>query len=149
MVFVYTLSIFLSAFLLFMVQPMVGRIFLPLVGGAPAAWNTCMFFFQLLLLGGYAYTHIAFARLKTGSQMLLHLAFAVGAALTLPVVYRGSGAVPEEPALWLLLQLVLTARLVSAGSLLGIQVLDHLIVGDGRYVSFADQGWLNGEGARS
>lgn len=111
MVFVYTLSIFLSAFLLFMVQPMVGRIFLPLVGGAPAAWNTCMFFFQLLLLGGYAYTHIAFARLKTGSQMLLHLAFAVGAALTLPVVYRGSGAVPEEPALWLLLQLVLTAGL--------------------------------------
>lgn len=111
MVFVYTLSIFLSAFLLFMVQPMVGRIFLPLVGGAPAAWNTCMFFFQLLLLGGYAYTHIAFARLKTGSQMLLHLAFAVGAALTLPVVYRGSGAVPEEPALWLLLQLILTAGL--------------------------------------
>ena len=40
---------------------------------------------------------------------------------------------------------VLTARLVSAGSLLGIQVLDHLIVGDGRYVSFADQGWLSGE----
>ena len=41
---------------------------------------------------------------------------------------------------------VLTGRLVSAGSLLGIQVLDHLIVGDGRYVSFADQGWLSGEG---
>ena len=40
---------------------------------------------------------------------------------------------------------VLTARFVSAGSLLGIQVLDHLIVGDGRYVSFADQGWLSGE----
>jgi DNA repair protein RadC len=43
---------------------------------------------------------------------------------------------------------VLTARLVSAGSLLGIQVLDHLIVGDGRYISFADQGWLNGEASQ-
>lgn len=111
MVFIYTISIFLSAFLLFMVQPMVGRIFLPLVGGAPAAWNTCMFFFQLLLLGGYAYTHLAFARLKSGSQMLLHLIFAVGAALTLPIAYRGGASVPEDPALWLLLQLMLTAGL--------------------------------------
>ena len=44
---------------------------------------------------------------------------------------------------------VLTARLVSAGALLGIQVLDHLIVGDGRYVSFADQGWLGGEASKA
>ena len=44
---------------------------------------------------------------------------------------------------------VLTARLVSAGALLGIQVLDHLIVGDGRYVSFADQGWLGAEAPKA
>ena len=44
---------------------------------------------------------------------------------------------------------VLTARLVSAGEVLGIRVLDHLVVGDGRYVSFADQGWLTNHGAEA
>ncbi|MBK7782656.1 MAG: fused MFS/spermidine synthase [Ardenticatenia bacterium] len=53
----YATSILLSAFLLFVVQPMIGRALLPVFGGAPAVWNMAMVFFQVLLLGGYAYSH--------------------------------------------------------------------------------------------
>lgn len=111
MLVLYTLSIFLSAFLVFMVQPMVGRIFLPWVGGAPAAWNTCMFFFQLLLLGGYFYTHLSFKKLSLRRQMLLHMVLMGVAALALPIAFRGDGVVPDDPAFWLLQQLFLTAAL--------------------------------------
>ncbi len=53
----FSVTLFLSALLLFMVQPMVGKMILPLLGGSPAAWNTCMVFFQALLLIGYLYSH--------------------------------------------------------------------------------------------
>ncbi len=53
----FTITIFLSAFLLFQVQPMIGKYILPWFGGTPAVWTTCMLFFQVLLLGGYAYAH--------------------------------------------------------------------------------------------
>ena len=53
MLIVYSAAIFLSALLLFLVQPMVGRMVLPVLGGTPAVWNTCMVFFQVLLLVGY------------------------------------------------------------------------------------------------
>ena len=48
-------TLFLSAFLLFMCQPMVGKMLLPYLGGAAAVWTTCVLFFQIVLLGGYAY----------------------------------------------------------------------------------------------
>ncbi len=51
----FGLTIFTSAFLLFMVQPLIARFILPWFGGSPAVWTTCMLFFQGLLLGGYAY----------------------------------------------------------------------------------------------
>jgi spermidine synthase len=54
----FTLTLFQSALLLFWVQPMVGKILLPYLGGTPAVWNTCMVFFQGLLLGGYSYAHL-------------------------------------------------------------------------------------------
>ena len=50
----YPITIFLSAFLLFQVQPLVGKVILPWFGGSPAVWTACMLFFQMLLLGGYA-----------------------------------------------------------------------------------------------
>ena len=55
MLAVYALTLFLSAFLLFMVQPLIGKLIVPLLGGFPAVWNTCMVFFQAVLLVGYAY----------------------------------------------------------------------------------------------
>ena len=53
----FALAIFFSATLLFMVQPLVGKILLPVLGGSPAVWSTCMVFFQAVLLLGYLYAH--------------------------------------------------------------------------------------------
>ena len=53
----FAFTIFLSAFLLFQVQPLMGKYILPWFGGAPAVWTTCMLFFQALLLAGYGYAH--------------------------------------------------------------------------------------------
>jgi len=69
----FAATIFVSATLLFMVQPMVGKRILPLLGGSPAAWNTCMVFFQTLLLLGYLYTHTVTSRLEPRRQTRLHL----------------------------------------------------------------------------
>ena len=57
----FAATLFVSAFLLFLVQPMVGKLLLPLLGGTPAVWNTCLVFFQAALLAGYAYAHAATA----------------------------------------------------------------------------------------
>jgi hypothetical protein len=87
----FALTLFVSATLLFMVQPMVGRKILPLLGGSPAAWNTCMVFFQALLLGGYWYAHKITSKLPPKSQFAVHvgvvlaaLAALAGAALISP-----------------------------------------------------------------
>lgn len=70
----FAVTLFLSALLLFMVQPMVGRMILPLLGGSPAAWNTCMVFFQFVLLLGYLYAHKLTARLRPVQQVYVHIA---------------------------------------------------------------------------
>ena len=57
MLLFFSLTLFVSAALLFFVQPMIGKMILPVLGGTPAVWNTCMVFFQAMLLIGYAYTH--------------------------------------------------------------------------------------------
>ena len=55
---VFAVTIFLGAFLLFQVQPLIGRFLLPWFGGTPEVWTTCMLFFQVFLLGGYLYAHL-------------------------------------------------------------------------------------------
>ncbi len=77
-------TIFTSAFLLFMVQPMIARMALPRVGGAPSVWNSAMLVYQALLLAGYAYAH-ALGRLSPRVQARVHIALLVAAALTLPI----------------------------------------------------------------
>ena len=62
--FAYGLAIFWGALLLFLVQPLIARFILPWFGGGPAVWTTCMLFFQVLLLGGYAYAHFSIRRLR-------------------------------------------------------------------------------------
>ena len=76
---------FTGATLLFVVQPMVGKMILPLLGGTPAVWSTCMVFFQAALLGGYAYAHSSTAWLGVSRQMLLHLALLALPAAVLPL----------------------------------------------------------------
>ncbi|WP_224242615.1 spermidine synthase [Hyalangium gracile] len=69
----YALTLFASAFLLFGVQPLVGKFALPWFGGTPAVWTACMLFFQAALLAGYAYAHGVATRLAPRSQVRLHL----------------------------------------------------------------------------
>ncbi len=71
---VFTITIFVSAFMLFLVQPLIGKLILPKLGGTPQVWNTCMVFFQTALLAGYAYTHTVSTRLKLRQQLVFHAA---------------------------------------------------------------------------
>ncbi|HVF67070.1 MAG TPA: fused MFS/spermidine synthase [Pyrinomonadaceae bacterium] len=108
----FAATLFLSALLLFWVQPLAGKMVLPLLGGAPAVWNTCLLFFQAALLAGYGYVHATTRWLSTRAQVLLHVALLLAAALALPVVINETrGGAPDEahPALWLLKTLALTA----------------------------------------
>ncbi|MEW6117069.1 MAG: fused MFS/spermidine synthase [Nitrospirota bacterium] len=82
---VFTLTLFLSAGLLFCVEPMVAKMILPLLGGTPAVWNTCMMFFQIALLGGYLYAHITSNRLGAGQQIVVHGTLLVLAFMVLPI----------------------------------------------------------------
>src|SRR2546428_14036695 len=80
----YALTIFLSAFLLFQVQPLIAKIILPWFGGSAAVWTTCMLFFQLLLLAGYVYSH-AYVRLRIPARRHIHIALLALAAAALPL----------------------------------------------------------------
>src|SRR5581483_585658 len=68
----FSLTLFISAFLLFLVQPLMGKLILPKLGGTPQVWNTCMVFFQAVLLAGYAYTHTSGTRLKLHTALVVH-----------------------------------------------------------------------------
>ena len=83
---VFAVTIFLGAFLLFQVQPLIGRFLLPWFGGTPEVWTTCMLFFQVFLLGGYLYAH-ALAKIKRlRLQAVLHIALLLGALCFLPII---------------------------------------------------------------
>jgi len=73
MLLVYALTLFISALLLFLVQPLIGKLIVPLLGGFPSVWNTCLVFFQAMLLAGYAYAHYSSNRLGERRQAGLHL----------------------------------------------------------------------------
>ncbi|MFI5326645.1 MAG: spermidine synthase, partial [Candidatus Rokuibacteriota bacterium] len=103
----YALTLFAGATLLFVMQPMVGKMILPLLGGTPAVWSTCMVFFQAALLGGYAYAHASTARLRPSRQALLHLIVLAVPLAVLPLavnprLLRGGEANPVLDVLTLL-----------------------------------------------
>ncbi len=73
----FATTVFVSAFLLFQIQPLISKAILPWFGGTPSVWTTCMLFFQTLLCGGYAYSHLLTAKLPTRWQAILHAALLV------------------------------------------------------------------------
>ena len=81
----YALTIVVSAFLLFQVQPVIAKIILPWFGGSAAVWTVCLLFFQMALLLGYLYAHALVRYLKPRTQMLVHAGLLLGSALALPV----------------------------------------------------------------
>ena len=95
-------ALFLSAFLLFWVQPLVGRLLLPMLGGTPAVWNTCLVFFQAVLLAGYLYVDLG-RGLGPRRQAFVLLGVGLFAALLLPVALP-AWPPPQggDPTLWLI-----------------------------------------------
>jgi len=94
--FVYGVTIFIGAFLLFQVQPVIGKYILPWFGGAPGVWTTCMLFFQVVLLAGYTYAHLVSTYLKPKWQAITHLVLTLAALLFVPAIpsdaWKPSGA---------------------------------------------------------
>lgn len=85
---VYTAAIFVSALLLFSVQPLFTKMVLPRLGGSPAVWSVAMVFFQSLLLAGYAYAHLLMKLKRRVVPIAVHLVLLVVALLTLPLSIR-------------------------------------------------------------
>ena len=79
-------TIFLSAFLLFLVEPVIAKLILPWFGGISSVWTTCMLFFQSALFAGYAYAHVLSVRLSPRLQAALHAVLLLAACLVLPIV---------------------------------------------------------------
>ncbi|MBE0544726.1 MAG: fused MFS/spermidine synthase [Verrucomicrobia bacterium] len=92
--FAHALTIFTGAFLLFQVQPLIGKYILPWFGGGPGVWSVCMLFFQVLLLAGYAYAHFTARWLKPRGQVILHLILLV-VALAFSRVTPGESWKPQ------------------------------------------------------
>jgi SAM-dependent methyltransferase len=107
---IYAATIFLSSFLLFLVQPLIAKLILPWFGGSAAVWTTCMLFFQILLLAGYGYAH---GLAKIRRQPLVHTILLLAALATLPIMpgeaWKPTGE--EAPVLRILLLLGATVGL--------------------------------------
>lgn len=113
---VFSVSMFLSAALLFVVEPMVGKMLTPLLGGTPAVWNTCLVFFQAVLLAGYLYAHAALRFLGRRTQIGVHLALValpllIAGMLPLHLPAGWEPPVEGNPVGWVLCLLLVVAGL--------------------------------------
>src|SRR5689334_25241331 len=100
----YAAAVFVSATLLFVVQPMFARMVLPLLGGSPAVWNTTVVFYQVALLAGYAYAHLTTTWLGQRRQVTLHVVLLLVPFLALPIAVPAGWSPPTtaNPIPWLL-----------------------------------------------
>lgn len=95
----FSSTLFLSALLLFAVQPMFAKMVLPILGGSPAVWSVAMCFFQIVLLGGYAYAHWLSREVRTPFAVIIHLGVVMLAMLILPLGLAGEWTRPPEEGL--------------------------------------------------
>ena len=110
---IYAATIFIGAFLLFQVQPLIAKYILPWFGGGPAVWTAALLFFQMLLLGGYAYAHLSIRQFPPRGQAVLHLALLLAAVALLPITpaERWKPDTVDAPTLQILLLLTATIGL--------------------------------------
>ncbi len=109
----FAATVFTSAFLLFLVQPIIAKQILPWFGGTAAVWTTCMVFFQLVLLAGYAYSDAVSRKLAPRAQAILHIALLAASLAFLPIL-AGESWKPDpdtEPGGRILLLLAATIGL--------------------------------------
>jgi hypothetical protein len=104
LIFLFAGTLFTSAALMFVLQPMFGKNLLPLLGGSPAVWNTCMVFYQSILFLGYLYAHYLSTKLSQHKQILVHIAVILVSFLALPLALPDKVSPPTEsnPTFWLL-----------------------------------------------
>ena len=123
----FTSTLFVSAFLLFLVQPMAAKMVLPLLGGSPMVWNTCMVFFQMALLVGYAYAHGATKWLNGRVQIALHVLLLLLPLSVLPFLIGPDSApqVENTPIAWLLMLLAGAIGLPFLALATSASVLQH------------------------
>ncbi len=109
----FALTLFLSAALLFVVQPMFAKMVLPLLGGTSAVWNTCMVFYQASLLAGYVYAHLSITWLGRRRQAIVHLPLMLVPWLVLPIGVAAGWMPPTDsnPIPWLLMLLAASVGL--------------------------------------
>ena len=109
----YALTIFLSAFLLFQVQPLIAKTILAWFGGSASVWTTCMLFFQAMLLLGYFYSHLTTRKLSPRAQAIVHTVLLAIAVLLLPIIPSPSWkpAGTENPTIQILVLLAATVGL--------------------------------------
>ena len=112
-IILYFLISLLGASLLFLVQPMAAKVALPILGGAPFVWNSCMVFFQALLLAGYLYAHLLNCTVAVKRQPFIHLPLLALALCAFPLRFTGSSAIDPavHPMLWLFSMLSLSVGL--------------------------------------
>ncbi|CAA9891871.1 conserved membrane hypothetical protein [Candidatus Methylobacter favarea] len=109
LIFLFATTLFISAALMFVLQPMFGKTLLPLLGGSPSVWNTCMVFYQSILFLGYLYAHAISTRLNHHRQMPLHGTVILISLFALPLALPENTAPPTDsnPTFWLLWTLFL------------------------------------------
>ncbi|NOQ64012.1 MAG: spermidine synthase [Methyloprofundus sp.] len=106
-------TLFASASLMFVLQPLFGKLMLPLLGGSPAVWNTCMVFYQMLLFLGYLYAHFLSTRLDYKRQVQIHAGIILISLIALPVALPDNMIPPTDgnPTLWLVWTLFISIGL--------------------------------------
>lgn len=112
-IFLFAGTLFISATLMFVLQPLFGKILLPLLGGSPAVWNTCMVFYQMILFLGYLYAHSISVKFSLYRQLQIHSVVLLFSLIALPIALP-EGAIPptdSDPTLWLVWTLLIAIGL--------------------------------------
>ncbi len=104
LLFLFAGTLFVSASIMFVVQPLFGKLLLPLLGGTPAVWNTCMVFYQIILFLGYLYAHYLSSQQTLQKQVYIHALIMLISFIALPVALPENIAPPTEsnPTFWLI-----------------------------------------------
>jgi hypothetical protein len=106
----YAATVFVSAFLLFLVQPLLAKYILPWFGGSPGVWTTCLLFFQAVLTAGYGYAHLLASRLNTRRQVMVTSGLLLASVALLPITpLRTWGADDALSPAWRILELLLVS----------------------------------------
>ena len=113
LILLFVSTLFSSALLMFVLQPLFGKLLLPLLGGTPAVWNSCMVFYQSLLFLGYLYAHLIASRLHPQRQVIVHLSVIALSLLALPIALPENLIPPTQnnPTFWIFSTLALAIGL--------------------------------------